>query len=105
MDKSEWLRPEGGLVNCRGGRGFYFEDRYGHLLDVMTVLETEAREEEDDVVPNKVKPIPEGHRTVSPYLAIKNAAEALQFYKKAFGAIERYRLMMPTGVWAMPRSS
>ena len=38
-------------------------------------------------MPNKVKPIPEGHRTVTPYLAIKNAAEALQFYKKAFGAI------------------
>ena len=48
-------------------------------------------------MPNKVKPIPEGHRTVTPYLAIKNAAEALQFYKKAFGAIERYRLMMPDG--------
>jgi PhnB protein len=51
----------------------------------------------DDVMPNKVKPTPEGHRTVTPYLAIKNAAEALQFYKRAFGAIERYRLMMPDG--------
>jgi hypothetical protein len=41
MAESDWPRPEGGLVNCRrGGRGFYFEDRYGHLLDVMTVLET-----------------------------------------------------------------
>ena len=33
-----------------------------------------------------MKPIPDGHRTVAPYLAIKNAAGALEFYKKAFGA-------------------
>jgi PhnB protein len=42
-----------------------------------------------------VKPIPAGHRTVTPYLAIKNAAKALEFYKKAFGATEIYKLMMP----------
>jgi len=45
----------------------------------------------------KVKPIPDGHRTVAPYLAIKNAAKALEFYKKAFGATETYRLMLPDG--------
>ena len=44
-----------------------------------------------------VKPIPEGHRTVTPYLAIKNAAKALEFYAKAFGAVETYRLMLPDG--------
>jgi PhnB protein len=43
------------------------------------------------------KPIPAGYHTVSPYLAIKNAVEALEFYKKAFGAVETYRLMMPDG--------
>jgi PhnB protein len=43
------------------------------------------------------KPIPEGHHTVTPYLAIKNAVEALEFYKKAFGATETFRLMMPDG--------
>ncbi len=46
---------------------------------------------------NRVKPIPEGHRTVAPYLAIKNAAGALEFYKKAFGAIETYKLVVPDG--------
>ena len=46
---------------------------------------------------NKVKPIPDGHRTVTPYLAIKNAAKALAFYKEAFGASESYKLMMPDG--------
>lgn len=43
------------------------------------------------------KPIPEGHHTVTPYLAIKNAVEALEFYKKAFGATETFRLMMQDG--------
>ena len=48
-------------------------------------------------MPSNVKPIPEGHRTVAPYLAIKDAGKALEFYKPAFGAGERYRLMMPDG--------
>ena len=34
----------------------------------------------------KVKPIPEGYHTVTPILSIKGAAEALDFYKQAFGA-------------------
>jgi PhnB protein len=48
-------------------------------------------------MPSKVKPIREGHHTVTPYLAIKNAAKALEFYKEAFGASERYKLVMPDG--------
>lgn len=46
---------------------------------------------------SRVKPIPEGHHTVTPYLAIKGAAQALEFYKRAFGATETYRLMLPDG--------
>ena len=42
-------------------------------------------------------PIPEGHRTVAPYLAMKNGVKALEFYKKAFGASERYKLVLPDG--------
>jgi PhnB protein len=48
-------------------------------------------------MPSKVKHIREGHHTVTPYLAIKNAAKALEFYKEAFGASERYKLVMPDG--------
>jgi PhnB protein len=44
-----------------------------------------------------VKAIPAGHHTVAPYLAIKDAVKALEFYKKAFGATESYKLMMPDG--------
>lgn len=39
-----------------------------------------------------VKPIPEGYHSVTPYLSIKGAAEALEYYKKAFGAIELSRM-------------
>jgi PhnB protein len=48
-------------------------------------------------MPTQVKPIPDGHHTVAPYLAIKNAAGALDFYKTAFGATETYKLIIPDG--------
>jgi PhnB protein len=44
-----------------------------------------------------VKPIPEGYHSITPYLGIQKAAEAIDFYKKAFGAIEVMRLAMPDG--------
>ncbi len=40
----------------------------------------------------KVKPIPDGYHSVTPYLIIKGAAAALDFYKKAFGATELFRM-------------
>jgi PhnB protein len=43
------------------------------------------------------RPVPEGTRTVTPHLVIKGAAEAIEFYKKAFGAIERSRMPGPDG--------
>ena len=39
-----------------------------------------------------VKPIPEGYHSVTPYLIIKGAADALEFYKKAFDATELFRM-------------
>ena len=44
-----------------------------------------------------VKPIPEGYCTVTPYLAVDDAAEAIEYYKKAFGAKERGRMETPDG--------
>jgi len=44
-----------------------------------------------------VKAIPEGYNTVTPYLIIEGAAEAIEFYKKAFGAIELFRFPAPEG--------
>jgi PhnB protein len=43
------------------------------------------------------KPIPEGYRAVTPYLALSDAPKAIAFYEKALGAKELYRLPMPDG--------
>jgi len=45
----------------------------------------------------KVKPIPKGMRTVTPHLVCKDAADAINFYKKAFGAMEMFRMSTPDG--------
>jgi uncharacterized glyoxalase superfamily protein PhnB len=45
----------------------------------------------------KVKAIPEGYATVTPFMRIKGAAQAIDFYKKAFGAEERGRMAGPDG--------
>jgi PhnB protein len=42
-----------------------------------------------------VKPIPDGYHTVTPYLIIKHAVRAIDFYKQAFGAKEILRLADP----------
>jgi PhnB protein len=46
---------------------------------------------------NKVKPIPDGYHHVTPYLSIRGAAAAIDFYKKAFGAVETVRMPQPDG--------
>ena len=40
----------------------------------------------------KVKAIPEGMHSVTPHLVCAGAANAIEFYKKAFGALELARL-------------
>jgi PhnB protein len=44
-----------------------------------------------------VRAVPEGYHSVTPYLAVDNAAAALEFYKQAFGARERMRMAAPGG--------
>jgi PhnB protein len=46
------------------------------------------------------KPIPEGYHTLTPYLAVDNADQAIDFYKHAFGAKERVRMDGPGGIIA-----
>ena len=41
-----------------------------------------------------VKPIPDGYHSVTPYLVVDGAAEAIDFYTKAFGAKELFRMPM-----------
>lgn len=45
-----------------------------------------------------IKYIPEGYHNVTPYLNIKGAAKAIEFYKKAFGASEIFRMETPNGM-------
>jgi len=45
----------------------------------------------------RVKPVPPGHHTVTPYLIVGDAASALEFYQTAFGAIELMRVPAPQG--------
>jgi PhnB protein len=44
-----------------------------------------------------VKTIPDGYRSVTPYLFIRGAAAAIEFYKKVFGAAEIMRMAGPDG--------
>jgi PhnB protein len=44
-----------------------------------------------------VKPIPDGYHTVTPYLILNAAGDAIAFYKRAFGAIEVMRMDDPSG--------
>jgi PhnB protein len=48
-------------------------------------------------MPGQVKPIPDGYHTVTPFLAVHNAAKAIDFYKRAFGATELHRMDGPQG--------
>jgi uncharacterized glyoxalase superfamily protein PhnB len=44
-----------------------------------------------------VKPIPDGYHTLTPYMTVRDAARAIDFYKKAFGAVERGVMKGPDG--------
>ncbi|HVZ39539.1 MAG TPA: VOC family protein [Candidatus Kapabacteria bacterium] len=44
-----------------------------------------------------VNPIPEGYLGITPYITVRDAANAIEFYKNAFGATETMRIMQPDG--------
>jgi PhnB protein len=46
---------------------------------------------------HQVKPVPEGHHSITPHLVVKGASQAIEFYKQAFGAKEVRRLLGPDG--------
>jgi PhnB protein len=47
-------------------------------------------------MPNE-KSIPDGYHSIQPYLMLNNCAEAIDFYGKAFGATEKFRMPRPDG--------
>jgi len=44
-----------------------------------------------------VKPIPDGYHSLTPFLTVRDAARAIEFYKQAFGAVERGVMKGPDG--------
>jgi PhnB protein len=44
-----------------------------------------------------VKPVPDGYHTLTPFLTVRDAARAIEFYKQAFGAVERGVMKGPDG--------
>jgi len=43
------------------------------------------------------KPIPDGYHTLTPYMTVRDAARAIEFYKQAFGAVEKGVMKGPDG--------
>lgn len=64
------------------------------LTDIKQMQETKIG---GKVMTGTVKPIPDGYHSVTPYLVVKGAAAAIEFYKKAFGATELFRMDAPEG--------
>lgn len=46
---------------------------------------------------NRVRPIPDGYHTATPYLILRDGARAIEFYKRTFGAKELMRMPGPDG--------
>ncbi len=44
-----------------------------------------------------VKPVPDGYHTLTPFLTVRDAARAIEFYKNAFGAVDRGAMKGPDG--------
>jgi PhnB protein len=65
---------------------------------VHALLELHATlHDASDVMRTREKYMPDGFHALTPYLSVKNAANAIEFYKCAFGARERVRMPTPEG--------
>ena len=63
-------------------------------MNTKTVIEDERTK---PAAKSKVKPLPDGMSAVTPHLICAGAADAIEFYKKAFDAVEDVRLSGPDG--------
>jgi PhnB protein len=82
----------------RNGRpmSFFGSSAWRRAGDIPQCETWVVREEEIDMAKAK-KPVPEGHHTVTPQLTLDNAAQAIDWYKKALGAEEVARAVGPDG--------
>jgi PhnB protein len=67
----------------------------GYTVDPSAITQQSLGEEE--TMPKKVKPIPNGYHTATPYLIVDDGARAIEFYERAFGAEEVMRMPAPGG--------
>src|SRR5262249_29396612 len=96
----------GGLLEAARPRTFLTEAAVSPILVRRTGMRPEAawpargRVEENDM-PTKgkrgVPPVPEGHRSLAPYLYVRGASRAMDFYARAFGARELFHMPTPDG--------
>ena len=49
-----------------------------------------------------VEPVPEGYHTLTTYLSLENASEAIEYYKRVSGAQERIRMDGPNASVVQP---
>jgi PhnB protein len=71
-------------------------DDSGNVRDSETIVPF-AKENPMAKSAKSVQPVPEGYHTVTPYLVVKGGMQAIEFYKKALGAGERFRMPTPDG--------
>lgn len=60
-------------------------------------MKKKAKQKKATNLKRKVAPVPRGYHTVTPYLTVRGAAEAIDFYKRALGAKEIMRMPGPDG--------
>ncbi len=85
------------VADLRGLPRPQFKIRLKSDLERRALMATTAKAVPPTSPTGKVRPIPEGHHSVAPYLMVRDAAGAIEFYKQAFGATEVMRLSMPDG--------
>jgi PhnB protein len=83
------------LVDTTVGAASIKFERRPAVADRKVANRDIAKEEKSMV--GKVKAIPDGYRAATPYLSVKGATRAIEFYKEAFGAREVMRMAQPDG--------
>jgi PhnB protein len=92
----------------RAGAARPFDESFAPVIEVLRDLKDLPRpnfkarlradlERRAKMASTAVQSVPETRVTATPYLSVRNAAAAIEFYKKAFGATEVMRLMQPDG--------
>src|SRR6266436_9734080 len=72
-------------------------ERQTSTLNLILETEHDERNTRGEKIMSKVNYIPKGYNTVTPYLVIKGAAKAIEYYKNVFGATVVVRMDGPDG--------